>query len=66
MAEERTSQERLAEAIAASAPDVVLGEWVDSDGNYWQTRMTDEQSPTWRIQGLLFDALHNPAREDGD
>lgn len=76
MAEERSPQELLAEAIAASGPSVdaegamctgwvVIAEWVGADGQYWMTHMADEQSPSWRTKGLLYNALHTPAGDTG-
>lgn len=65
---ERRPHDVIAEAIATTSKTVndegamctgwvVVAEWTDADGAYWVTRLSDETSPSWRIKGLLHDAL---------
>lgn len=73
------SRDVLADAIASTAPEmarsvdadgamctawIVIAEWTDSNGDYWMTRQQDETSPSWRVKGLLHDALYQQAGDD--
>ncbi|MGI8333459.1 hypothetical protein ACRYCC_26200 [Actinomadura scrupuli] len=71
---EQSKQARIADALAAEPPEdapgamlngwIVIAEWVDAEGHFWQTQLADAQSPSWRSKGLLFDALHGSNGSD--
>ncbi|HYJ33759.1 MAG TPA: hypothetical protein VE326_11115 [Candidatus Binatia bacterium] len=80
---ERTPADVIAEAIASTAATVdnkgaycsgwvLVASWMDSDGDYWLTRLSDDRQPRWQTIGMLrtaqiyFEHEMNQAADEDD
>lgn len=80
MAEEsKTLQEAVNEAMEAAAQSVaeqfgvsgvmcnswaLVGEWSDMDGALWLVTRSSANLPSWRVRGMLGEAIHVMGQQD--